>query len=69
MVRNGGGRGLSNVGHYGWLTPKNKNKKHWLKHPKITHFTIQFRSKNVTHFINSLGIENNMLSQHSQKPF
>ena len=38
---------------------------------KITHFTIQFRSKNLTHFtnLNSLDIENNMLSQHSQKPF
>ena len=38
---------------------------------KITHFTIQFRSKNLTHFtnLNSLDIENNMLLQHSQKPF
>ena len=38
---------------------------------KITHFTIQFRSKNLTHFtnLNSLDIENNMLPQHSQKPF
>ena len=38
---------------------------------KITHFTIQFRLKNLTHFtnLNSLDIENNMLSQHSQKPF
>ena len=38
---------------------------------KITHFTIQFRSKNLTHFTNlsSLDIENNMLPQHSQKPF
>ena len=35
---------------------------------KITHFTIQFRSKRVTHFrnLNSLDIENNMLPQHSQ---
>ena len=35
------------------------------------HFTIQFHSKNLTHFknLNSLDIENNMLSQHSQKPF
>ena len=38
---------------------------------KITHFTIQFRSKNLTHFTNlgSLDIENNMLPQHSQKTF
>ena len=38
---------------------------------KITHFTIQFRSKNLIHFtnLNSLEIENNMLPQHSQKPF
>ena len=36
---------------------------------KVTHFTIQFRSKNLTHFtkLNSLDIENNMLPQHSQK--
>ena len=38
---------------------------------KITHFTIQFHSKNLTHFmnLNSLDIENNMLLQHSQKTF
>ena len=38
---------------------------------KITHFTIQFCSKNLSHFtnLNSLDIENNILSQHSQKPF
>ena len=32
---------------------------------KITHFTIQFRSKNLTNFtnLNSLDIESNMLSQ------
>ena len=38
---------------------------------KITHFTIQFFSKNLTRFrnLNSLVIENNMLPQHSQKPF
>ena len=38
---------------------------------KITHFTIQFRSKCLTHFtnLNSLDIENNMLPQHIQKPF
>ena len=37
-------------------------KKHWLKRPKITNFTGQFRSKNLTHFmnLNSLDIENNM---------
>ena len=31
---------------------------------KITHFAIQFRSKNLTHFMNidSLDIESNMLS-------
>ena len=38
---------------------------------KITHFTIQFRSKNLTHYMNliSLDIENNMPLQHSQRPF
>ena len=38
---------------------------------KITHFTIQFRSKNLTHFtnLNSFEIENNMLPKHSQKTF
>ena len=38
---------------------------------KITHFTIQFRSKNLTHFTNfsSLDIENNRLSKHCQKSF
>ena len=36
---------------------------------KITHFTIQFRSKNLTHFtnINLLHIENNMLSATQPK--
>ena len=34
----------------------------------ITHFAIQFRPKNLTHFtnLNSLDIEKSMLSQHSQ---
>ena len=38
---------------------------------KITHFTIQFHSKNLTRFmyLNSRDIENNTLTQHSQKPF
>ena len=37
---------------------------------KITHFTIQFRSKNLTQFTSlSLDIENNTLPQHSQKHF
>ena len=38
---------------------------------KITHFTIQFCSKNLTHFtnLNSLDIENNMLPQRGQKIF
>ena len=38
---------------------------------KITHFAMQFRSKNLTHFtnLNSHDIENIMLSQHSQKPY
>ena len=37
----------------------------------FTHFTIQFCSENLTHFmnLNSLDIEKNMLSQHNQKPF
>ena len=38
---------------------------------KIIHFTIQFRSKNLTHLtnLNSLGIENKMLLEHRVKPF
>ena len=38
---------------------------------KITHFTIQFCSKNLTHFIklNSLDIWKYMFRQDSQKPF
>ena len=38
---------------------------------KITHFTIQFCSKNLTNFtkLNSIDIEKNMLPQHGQKPF
>ena len=34
---------------------------------KVTHFTIQLRSKNFTHFTNliSLDIENNFLPQHN----
>ena len=38
---------------------------------KITHFTTQFRLKILTHFtnLNSLDIEDNMLSQRSQNPF
>ena len=37
---------------------------------KITHFTIQFLSKNLTHFtnLNSLDTENNMHPKCSQKP-
>ena len=37
----------------------------------ITYFAMQFRSKNLIHFmsLNSLEIENNMLPQHSQIPF
>ena len=35
---------------------------------KITHFTIQLRSKNLTYFtkLDSLGIENNMLPQKTK---
>ena len=38
---------------------------------EITQFTIQFRSKNLTHFknLNSLDIENKILSQRIQEPF
>ena len=38
---------------------------------KIIHFTMQFRSKNLTHFktLNLLDIENNILSQCIQKHF
>ena len=37
----------------------------------ITRFTIQFRSKKVTHFtnLNSFDIKNNMLPQHCQRTF
>ena len=38
---------------------------------KITHFIIQFPSKNLTHFanLNPLDFEINMLRQHSQRLF
>ena len=38
---------------------------------KITHFTIHFRSRNLTHFTNlkSFDIWNNMLPQHNQDHF
>ena len=38
---------------------------------EITHFTIPFRSKNLTHFTNfsSLNIIENILPQHSEKPY
>ena len=38
---------------------------------RITHFTIQFRAKNLTNFINldALDVANNMLPQSSQKLF
>ena len=38
---------------------------------KITYFAIQACSKHFTHFmnLNSLDIENNMLSKHCQKSF
>ena len=38
---------------------------------KVTHFTIQFRSKHLTHFteLNSLDIENNLLPKYSLEPF
>ena len=38
---------------------------------KITQFTIEFLSKNLTHFtsLNSLNIVKNILSQHRQKPY
>ena len=38
---------------------------------KITHFTIELRSKNLTHYtsLNLLDIENNIHPQHSQKFF
>ena len=48
-----------------------KQQSHQKLAKKITDFTIQFGSNNLTHFtsLNSLDIENNMLMQHSQKPF
>ena len=38
---------------------------------KFTHFTIQFHSKNLTHFtnLNLRDIESNMLPQRTRKPF
>ena len=38
---------------------------------KITYFVIQFRSKNLIHFmnLNSLDIMKNILQQHSQKTY
>ena len=55
--------------NFGFSSRKSQSQQKLAK--KITHFTIQFRSKNLTHFtnLNSLDIENNMLLQHSQKPF
>ena len=48
-------------------SPKNQQK----LAKKITDFTIQFRSKDLTHFTNliSLNIVKNILPQHSQKSF
>ena len=42
-----------------------------VKANKITHFPIQFCSKDFTHFtnLNSLNIVKNILQRHSQKPY
>ena len=52
-----------------FLAKSLKVNRKWQK--KITHFTWQFCSKKLTHFmnLNSLDIKNNMLLQHNQKPF
>ena len=55
--------------HFRFSTRKYQSQQKLAK--KITHFTIQFRSKNLTHFtnLNSFEIENNMLPKHNQKTF
>ena len=55
--------------YFRFSSRKSQNQQNLAK--KITHFTIQFFSKDLTHFTNisSLDIENNTLPMHSQKPF
>ena len=57
---------LVSTGQVQIFCQKNSNP---IKTRKITHFAIQFRSKNVTHFKNlkSLKSIKNILPQHSQK--
>ena len=47
-----------------------KSQSQWKLAKKVTYFTIQFSSKNLTHFtnLNSLNIAKNILLQNSQKP-
>ena len=61
---------LSEFFFFMWFSSKKSQSQQKLA-KKISHFTIQFRSKNLTHFknLNSLDIENNILSQRSRKPF
>ena len=56
---------------FNFRLPSRKSQSQQKLAKKITHFTTQFYSKNLTHFanLNSLDIENNMLPQHGQKPF
>ena len=56
---------------FNFRLPSRKSQSQQTLAKKITHFTTQFYSKNLTHFtnLNSLDIENNMLPQHGQKPF
>ena len=55
--------------NFGFSSRKSQSQQKLAK--KITHFIIQFCSKNLTHFanLNSFDIENDMLPQHSEKPF
>ena len=54
-----------------FLISSRKSQKQRKLGKNLTHFTIQFCLNNLTHFVNlnSLGIENNILSQHRQKLF
>ena len=58
-------------GFFNFIFSSRKSQSQQKPAKKTTHFTIQFLSKNLIHFanLNSPDPENNMLAQHSQKPF